>query len=786
MDQAQEEPIIAPESTAPNAAFESREGTDPRKFPIGLSYKRCSKLFQGILRHMKTAASSSEDPVTNELHMQPYEDLLENYRRFTLWSNNVGACHIVNKNYTISLDYRLREAKYYNTTVLSFLQNLEKVLLEADEIVVYSDSDTFRGCQGSTNQATGIGADFDLSARDVLESQNEIQQLEGLLELWDLSDEGLTAADLGLSDHDDGSSEKGSSGSWDGVEPTTCTPRITPLARLIRSVDNIVNCLYSLQLRKPANIDRHLNNEYRNPVGFYKEFDIRNVKDAYPQLDGRVAERLGELVTKRRGILDYRRQHHERLSSMGPIHDDTDGLVEIEQSVAGGSIRYAPTSRTKATTLLPEILDEEQIPNVNYECDTASDFSESSAASSEATKNNVLKFPRRPKDASGNPLQYFVCPICHLAQHITTEHSWRKHVLKDIGPYVCTFPDCSTPMEFFRSRKEWFQHESMFHRGVWHCNTNGHPMYENDSRFIQHIQEFHAMTLDHLQLQASASLFRRPNESVTGTCPFCSHTSERLEKHVGRHLELIAFRALGSLEEEDDVSDQELFYSDSDSVKTAGVELGTSELASPVETAQAGVELAASKTEYISIIPLTISALEQYKQACETIRPMRECKPEIIQLGVSFESSMAIYRDTVGVLLAPLSFPVEELETYLNTERILSLWSPYHHKWTEHLGKNSPIYRELIKLLFHEIKDFVLVDLKLSKYCRPRWNLKQADGTFDTLIAARFATTTWPQIRVRIKAGKLHTRLEKIEHTVQRIQEMVSAHILARKSTQQY
>ncbi len=91
--------------------------------------------------------------------------------------------------------------------------------------------------------------------------------------------------------------------------------------------------------------------------------------------------------------------------------------------------------------------------------------------------------------------------------------SWhRAHILEDLRPYICTFPDCRVdPDKLYSSHLAWFRHELAFHR----C-----PEQE--------------------QMGAMAG----PEEIL---CPFCSDSLDEVESHIAQHLIQIALLVLPSV-----------------------------------------------------------------------------------------------------------------------------------------------------------------------------------------------------------------------------------------------
>ena len=106
----------------------------------------------------------------------------------------------------------------------------------------------------------------------------------------------------------------------------------------------------------------------------------------------------------------------------------------------------------------------------------------------------------------------------------------RTHVLQDLEPYVCTFEDCDEPTTQFKSRRSRILHE-----------IRRHELEPGD--FNSDLVE------------------RKLRESSVGVCIFCGEQTggknNNREKHIGRHMEEIAFAVVRKPYEEWD------FHSDS-------------------------------------------------------------------------------------------------------------------------------------------------------------------------------------------------------------------------------
>ncbi|KAF8246379.1 hypothetical protein K440DRAFT_366824 [Wilcoxina mikolae CBS 423.85] len=236
----------------------------------------------------------------------------------------------------------------------------------------------------------------------------------------------------------------------------------------------------------------------------------------------------------------------------GPEAAREAAVSEISRS-QGVSNRY--TLPTKATTLRINI-PEGEIPATFYAPSVAE--SKTSMVSSYTGQNLRVEVPPRPKGKDGKELDRFECPYCLVIQCIKSDHAWKKHVLGDLQPYACTYPDCDLLEHFFDGREEWYKHETQQHRLEWFCNFEGHPQFAEESDFLTHMELAHDTTFKSGQISLLLSMFQRPSRSLEGNCNFCLEPSTKLKSHVSRHLEQVALFALPRANEVADSDTAEL------------------------------------------------------------------------------------------------------------------------------------------------------------------------------------------------------------------------------------
>ena len=121
---------------------------------------------------------------------------------------------------------------------------------------------------------------------------------------------------------------------------------------------------------------------------------------------------------------------------------------------------------------------------------------------------------------------------------------------RDLQPYMCTFNSCSMADNMFERRSQWFNHELQIHRREWCCNEDHHEAFQDKDLFIEHLRHTHSELNLPTDLESVISLFERPVSTSTTSCPFCKNdetkglSMKNLEKHLARHMEMLALFAL--------------------------------------------------------------------------------------------------------------------------------------------------------------------------------------------------------------------------------------------------
>ncbi|KAF2811607.1 uncharacterized protein BDZ99DRAFT_475143 [Mytilinidion resinicola] len=287
----------------------------------------------------------------------------------------------------------------------------------------------------------------------------------------------------------------------------------TDLRQLVQSISFTVTCLWRIPIRRPAPIDRIKRKGAAN-TSYYQPFDILYVKDKFPHVDESVANRLDNLISKRRQVIQYRKRHTDALQSAAAESEHTaERRVAKFSGTTGVGSPTAPsksapsrqTQKTKATTL--KLAGTEMEPrDVSRLYAPSMPESRTTVASDQAANNERVAIPPRPIGGNGKTLEQF----------------GRSLLIS----------------------QEWFNHETHHHRLEWSCNIHDHQSFAELSDFLEHMARMYDSAFDERQIKASRGMFQRPAQSHSGVCTLCYKEATKLKIHVSRHLEQMSLFAI--------------------------------------------------------------------------------------------------------------------------------------------------------------------------------------------------------------------------------------------------
>ena len=130
---------------------------------------------------------------------------------------------------------------------------------------------------------------------------------------------------------------------------------------------------------------------------------------------------------------------------------------------------------------------------------------------------------------------------------ITALTSQRRHVYRDLRPYVCTYESCPNAEKLYVTRHDWIYHESQLHQRSWICGNKCNCKFPSPQLLKEHMLDRHLGTFAESQLPVLIDMSERPaGPDERASCPLCGvkATLRALQAHVASHLEEVALFVL--------------------------------------------------------------------------------------------------------------------------------------------------------------------------------------------------------------------------------------------------
>ncbi|RSM01593.1 hypothetical protein CEP52_008511 [Fusarium oligoseptatum] len=400
--------------------------------------RNIAKGCQTAIATLLAATKNDDSHVRDLVNERNVEEMQE---RFDQWAGNLGAFQA--PKLTLSLEHRLRNSPVIKNAILRTLADLY------DSVQAATDITTGR----RSNRTAGpiIDSDTDLAEYDVSSSDSD--------------------------------SSISSTSSFGNVpQGTSSTSEIQELMSAIKiGLDYLFKT--SVFIRKFAPKDKRQRASSTKP--FDNRADAMYISDRYPLVAKKneaLRARLAEANARRRQYFKYRRDHNDRLSRPDtsketPISEPrprlhpqpVDQSLKSTKSVLSEQTKPSLWADTEATEFVDHPLADAQLSTLLNPPPTMSVVS--FATSIVESPEDNLSFPSMPAEAPDN--SSFLCPYCLMIVPLKPndkDNQWRKHVLEDLEPYICTFPGCG--LDSYLSQHAWFEHELLMHRNSWEIDSN--------------------------------------------------------------------------------------------------------------------------------------------------------------------------------------------------------------------------------------------------------------------------------------------------------------------------
>ncbi|EAQ90239.1 hypothetical protein CHGG_02174 [Chaetomium globosum CBS 148.51] len=243
----------------------------------------------------------------------------------------------------------------------------------------------------------------------------------------------------------------------------------------------------------------------------------------YPKAPQPLVERLVSSVAFRRARLLYRHRHQSKLQQGVPkvvrergndFHMNPERAAAAAQGLAGNvpalGFDPGPSPSVVFSATVASSVDRRRYQSFGKSVPL------SGITQTAVNRRRNLDVPpySGPTDESSD--QAF-CPYCTRAIDMkeTREPRWTRHILKDIEPYICLFPDCGDDGLSFRSSDEWLRHMQQ-HTLVWSCQIVGHEseVYRSSEELEDHIRSAHSDSVTDSQIPYLVRSSARPHPDL--------------------------------------------------------------------------------------------------------------------------------------------------------------------------------------------------------------------------------------------------------------------------------
>lgn len=125
---------------------------------------------------------------------------------------------------------------------------------------------------------------------------------------------------------------------------------------------------------------------------------------------------------------------------------------------------------------------------------------------------------------------------------------FRRHVLRDIDPYICLFEACDKPDDCFKTVYDWLNHIKWQHTLVLSCQSVGHgsELFNSRTDLEQHMEREHSGEFSETQLPFLVDKSAKPStdtftafararqaigasKDTTNLCPLCPFSADKLD-----------------------------------------------------------------------------------------------------------------------------------------------------------------------------------------------------------------------------------------------------------------
>ncbi|KAL7804648.1 hypothetical protein V8C44DRAFT_342887 [Trichoderma aethiopicum] len=271
------------------------------------------------------------------------------------------------------------------------------------------------------------------------------------------------------------------------------------------------------------------------------------VQALYPGAHQSLKDHLTSSMTDRYARMLFLDSRHLNLQARRDRHVGLPPIQEVpsnEMPPSGPSLQPRMTVKNRAVQKLsrqPLALSQSDFSSVSLQ-QIRSPLRPPDEASTKFHKTSSIEvnqgnYPRIPATTDGSTI--ITCQLCSepLSKKTLSESDWRRHIDRDLKPYICLSEACPDAHPAYATFDEWYKHMK-FHDWRWHQRTyltsswvcticeSGSGTYTSPQALYLHLEDLHGRDFTHAQLQAISRQSKTEQPRVSDDCLLCCFAVE--------------------------------------------------------------------------------------------------------------------------------------------------------------------------------------------------------------------------------------------------------------------
>ncbi|KAL6884145.1 hypothetical protein HDV57DRAFT_446840 [Trichoderma longibrachiatum] len=271
------------------------------------------------------------------------------------------------------------------------------------------------------------------------------------------------------------------------------------------------------------------------------------VQALYPSAHQSLKDHLTRSMTDRYARMLFLDSRHQNLQARRNLHAGLPPIHEVpsdEMTPSGPSIPPRTAIKNSAIQKLfrqPSALSQSDLSSVNLQ-QIRSRLRPPDEASTKFHKTSSIQvnqgnYPRIP--ATTDDSTVITCQWCSepLTKKTLSESEWRRHIDRDLKPYICLSEACPDAHPAYATFDEWYKHMKL-HDWRWHQRTyltsswvcticeSGSGTYTSPQALYLHLEDMHGRDFTQAQLQAISRQSKTEQPRASRDCLLCCFAVE--------------------------------------------------------------------------------------------------------------------------------------------------------------------------------------------------------------------------------------------------------------------